>query len=337
MTKLINTMQALLTLGLMLTPSSIVFSQQVTDSNFHPVVPNPAFETGAGPVVLVDEAHNNFHTLSPFTIPDEENGGETIIPGRLGAFRQLLLADGYLVEPSANEFTPQALANASIVVISNAVSDANIEVWRLPNPSAFNTNEIKAIVNWVRSGGALLLIADHQPWPAAAASLASELGVIFNNGYASVGESEIRPDKFSLADGSLMDHPIIRGRSESESIKSIATFGGQAFRPAPGSDIEGLMVFPRRSLMFLLDDPDEPWPDLDQIPQFRVDGMFQGAVLKLGVGRVAVFGEAAMFTAQITGVDRHPMGMNHPAAAENPQFVLNVFHWLSGLLADDEK
>jgi hypothetical protein len=28
------------------------------------------------------------------------------------------------------------------------------------------------------------------------------------------------------------------------------------------------------------------------------------------------------------------MGMNHPSAAENAQFVLNVMHWLTGLLED---
>jgi hypothetical protein len=51
---------------------------------------------------------------------------------------------------------------------------------------------------------------------------------------------------------------------------------------------------------------------------------------------VAVFGEAAMFTAQSfvsDGVVRQA-GMNHPSASENAQFVLNLMHWLSGLLDD---
>lgn len=46
---------------------------------------------------------------------------------------------------------------------------------------------------------------------------------------------------------------------------------------------------------------------------------------------VAAFGEAAMFSAQV-GSDREPMGMNDPEADQNYQFVLNVMHWLSGLL-----
>jgi hypothetical protein len=60
--------------------------------------------------------------------------------------------------------------------------------------------------------------------------------------------------------------------------------------------------------------------------------MLQGAVLVYGSGRVAAFGEAAMFSAQVSGQERRPMGMNMPTASENPQFLLNVVHWLTGLL-----
>lgn len=51
----------------------------------------------------------------------------------------------------------------------------------------------------------------------------------------------------------------------------------------------------------------------------------------LGAGRVAAFGEAAMFLAQV-GSYGEPMGMNDPEADRNYQFVLNVVRWLSGLL-----
>ena len=49
---------------------------------------------------------------------------------------------------------------------------------------------------------------------------------------------------------------------------------------------------------------------------------------------VAVFGEAAMFTAQVSGPQRLPMGMNRPEADQNAQFLLNLMHWLTGLLPD---
>ena len=57
--------------------------------------------------------------------------------------------------------------------------------------------------------------------------------------------------------------------------------------------------------------------------------MLQGAVLEQGRGRVAVFGEAAMFSAQVSGPSRRPMGMNAPHAGENPRFLLNLMHWLA--------
>jgi hypothetical protein len=38
-----------------------------------------------------------------------------------------------------------------------------------------------------------------------------------------------------------------------------------------------------------------------------------------------------MFSAQVAGPQRNPMGMNHPSAPQNAQFLLNVMHWLSGV------
>ena len=54
--------------------------------------------------------------------------------------------------------------------------------------------------------------------------------------------------------------------------------------------------------------------------------------MQIQSGRLAVFGEAAMFSAQVAGPDRMPIGMNAPMAEQNYQFVLNVMHWLSGLM-----
>ncbi len=60
-----------------------------------------------------------------------------------------------------------------------------------------------------------------------------------------------------------------------------------------------------------------------------IEGWCQGAVMKVGKGRVAVFGEAAMFSAQLAGPKQRPMGMNAPGAEQNHQLLLNVMHWLS--------
>lgn len=53
----------------------------------------------------------------------------------------------------------------------------------------------------------------------------------------------------------------------------------------------------------------------------------------LGKGRILAAGEAAMFSAQRSGPQgAGRMGFNEPTAPQNAQFVLNVLHWLSGLL-----
>ena len=52
-----------------------------------------------------------------------------------------------------------------------------------------------------------------------------------------------------------------------------------------------------------------------------------------GKGRVVVQGEAAMLSAQISGSEKRRMGMNVPGN-DNKQYVLNVMHWLSGLLKE---
>jgi len=63
-----------------------------------------------------------------------------------------------------------------------------------------------------------------------------------------------------------------------------------------------------------------------------VSGWLQGTAMTVGSGRAVFFGEAAMFSAQVSGPSRSPGGMNAPMAEQNFQFVLNILHWLTGEL-----
>lgn len=286
-------------------------AQQVADSSFNPLIMNPAYPDGKGPVVIIDEGHYNFHTSS----------------GRYYTFAQLLKRDGYRVLPSASPFTLDSLKRGAILVISNALNERNKEDWSLPTPSAFTTDEIAAVKDWVSGGGSLLLIADHMPFPGAAGDLAAAFGFSLNNGFAGPSDGNPRgPDIFRRADGSLFDHPITRGRDSSEWIDSVASFTGEAFQ-ADGA--EGLLQFGDGMSSFM---PKVAWEFSDSTPRVPIQGWFQGAVKKIGKGRVAVFGEAAMFSGQLAGEQRRPTGMNSPVASQNPQFLLNVMHWLSGKL-----
>jgi hypothetical protein len=214
------------------------------------------------------------------------------------------------------------------VVIANATADRNKDGdWTLPTPSAIDADEIESVHRWVVAGGSLLLIADHMPFGGAAADLAAAFGVLMSNGYATDRTCSADEFLFQRSDRTLGDHPITRGRNRTERIESVRTFTGQAFRVvAPAVPL--LLLAPDTMLLF----PSEAWKFSGATPRVRADGMWQGAALTVGRGRLAVFGEAAMFSAQVSGSERRPMGMNTPTARQNPQFLLNVMHWLAGVL-----
>jgi len=278
-------------------------------------VANPEFTRDDGPLVMVDAAHGNFHTID----------------GRFSAFAELLRLDGYRIHSADAAVTPELLKDAGVFVIANAIYDGDDADSELPTPHVFTPDEIRAIVDWVDNGGSLLLIADHMPFPAATANLANEFGVVFINGFALKSATEGGILSFTRSSGSLVDHPITRGRTELEQIESLTSFTGQAFHYS--SEVQPLMYMPDDWQVLM---PIEEWEFDASTPTISAKGLIQGGVLRHGAGSVAIFGEAAMFTAQTAirdGVVRHA-GMNHPSAPENAQFVLNVMHWLVERLDD---
>ncbi|MDP9179274.1 MAG: DUF4350 domain-containing protein [Gemmatimonadota bacterium] len=258
-------------------------SGQVADSTFRPVIERPAYVTGTGPVVLVDEAHANAHTAS----------------GRYLPLAELLRRDGYIVKSSGERFTAESLRAGKVLVIANA-------------QKPFTRDEVTAVHDWVAAGGSLLLITDHPPFVEAAMDLGRAFGIRFrNSGAADLTTGGLVT--FRRSNATLKDHPVTRG------IDEVVTFAGSSFQ----IDTKGqpLLVF-------------GPQVCADRLGPNPValEGHLQGAVLPFGAGRVAVFGEAAMFSAQVAGPNRTPMGMNAPIAKQNVQFLLNLMHWLTGLM-----
>lgn len=306
--------RAVLPLGLMLLLSAAATAraQQVADPDFNPPIDEPAYATGKGPVVLVDEAHFNFHTAS----------------GRYSAFAELARRDGYVVQESKAKFSRASLKAGKVLVIANALSERNQTNWSPPFEPSFTDEEVAAVRAWVNDGGALLLIVDHFPMPALAEKLALAFGIRFNNGYAFDPAAPPGPLVFKRADQALADHSITRGRNAKEKIDSVATFTGSAFQ-LDGKG-EPLLILSANAVAAM---PKQFGQHKNpETPRVPIKGWLQGATLRVGRGRVAVFGEAAMFSAQLAGPQRAPMGMNASIAAQNPQFLLNVLHWLAGLL-----
>ncbi|MGB5659879.1 MAG: DUF4350 domain-containing protein [Thermoanaerobaculia bacterium] len=284
---------------------------QQADLSFEPSIPQPAYSAADGPVVQIDEAHFNFHTV------DE----------RYAPFAKLLRRDGYEVQGLAESATPDRLAKGKIYVIANAIAESDQKGWKLPAEPAFTRPEIEAIRDWVEAGGSLFLIADHMPFPGSVEDLAAEFDILFGNGF--LYDSEDNSKLEFTRDAGLAEHPITEGRDASERVDSVRTFTGQAFRVQ--RDADPLLTIPPGSVLRL---PSKSWKFKPTTPSIPAEGMLQGAVLHFGKGRVAVFGEAAMFSAQewLTKDERVLRGMNRPDATQNPQFLLNVMHWLSGLI-----
>ena len=277
--------------------------QQIPDSVFTYKAIVPAYSPLTGPVVMIDQAHFNFHRMD----------------GRYRAFANVVREDGYQVIAGTAPFTADHLDQARILVISNALG--NNGPWVLPTAPAFTKEEATAVENWVREGGSLFLIADHMPFGGAAARIGRVFGFNWVNGYAMRDDGS--PERFWRAAGTLLDVPITAGSRPEERIDSIAVFTGSAFLPPPAAI----------PVTHFLDDYSILLPE--QAGQFSdttawIDGRYftNGAMLEHGKGRVICFGEAAMFSAQLQGPQLAPMGMNQPGAEQNPQFLLNIIHWL---------
>ena len=298
-------------------------AQQIVDSAYVPPhLSRPAYAAGTGPVVVIDQAHQNFHTMGARYLP----------------FARLLRADGYVVRPGPARYDSATLAGVRVLVVANALhpSNARGQDWRLPVLAAFDSAEVASIERWVRTGGSLWLIADQMPFAGAVADLARPFGVYWINGFAfpetySPGSRGSGLITYRRSDRSLADVPVTNGRGADERVDSVVSFTGSAFRLAAARADSAWPVFtfraPTRVWM-----PRVAWQFGDSVASLAGDGLLQGALLAYGRGRVAAFGEAAMFSAQVTGPQRTPMGMNAPFAPQNAQFALNVARWLTGVL-----
>jgi len=285
-----------------------VVAQQQPDPEFNTSVENPAYKR-EGPRVAFDEAHHNFHTTE----------------GRYKPFVDLLMNDGYRVIRSRQPFSKTTLSSYKILVISNALG-AEEDDEEGADKSAFTDEEIQVVQDWVKGGGSLLLIAEHAPFGGAAAALSSRFGVDMRNGFVFDPNNSVAGTPthliFSRENKLLGSHPITEGRNEHERINVLHSFTGQSLKGPEGS-----------VAILNLSDSATDSPHINAELSASAAGRAQAVALKFGKGRVLVQGEAAMLSAQISGPEKHQMGMNVPGN-DNKQYVLNIMHWLSGLLKE---
>lgn len=312
-----------------LLPVVSVSAQQVSDPDFDTSVARPAYPAG-GPVVVLDEAHANFHTAD----------------GRYRPFADLLRSDGYTVLAGETAFDAAALSGVDVLVIANALPPRGAA----PGTQAVTDRESDAVRDWVRDGGSLLLIADHTPFGSAVDHLGQRFGVAMGKGwvwdYRESGDDITTQLVSSRENGRLGDHPLLRGRDASEEVTTLRSFSGQSLGVPPGASVlmrlsETAREAPSGSDLEAIgealegDAPPGSFEAAVEAHSAPAGGRAQGVALTFGEGRVVVLGEAAMVSAQVATLTDPPVtirvGMNVPGY-DNRQFLLNMLHWLSGLL-----
>ncbi|MEM5563746.1 DUF4350 domain-containing protein [Psychroserpens sp. AS72] len=286
--------------------SYIATSQQEVDTTLVPQIIKPFYKADKGPTVFIDEIHNNFHTKE----------------GRFKPFSTLLERDGYKVKSLE---TYDLLNTTDVLVISNAINSRNIGNWQQPIHDAFTSEDIQILKNWVEAGGRLLIIADHMPFSGATNTLANAFGFNFCDGFAYLSKPEGASDVFSEENKRLLVSKITDG-TYGNSINSVTTFMGSSFQ-IPEKAI-GILKFKKGDECL---EPEIAWQFDENTPSKDLEDSYQGAILEFGKGKLAVFGEAAQFTAQTITIENGTfhVGFNSETAPNNVDFIRNLMLWLS--------
>ena len=307
-------MHGYLTIAVVLLLSSC---QEYADSTYSELA-DSTFNDVANPVIVFAEGHNNFGDNR------ESFAGE---------MKQFLAREGFELRRYMGAITREALKGASILHTDNALASLNQDNWTLPTPSAFTSEEISVIYNWVHNGGALLMVIEHMPFGGSYEDLAKAFNVETSNGFAvderllsSYSEENISNAGwfvFSHENQSLGDHPTLAGRQPDERVLFLAADVGSAFR-LPDRAIS-LMTFGSDAISV---EPTVSWKFDSATPRRSVSGWSQGGVMKVGKGRLVVLGDNFLIIppSQLESEKEVVFGRY------NPQFTVNVYRWLSGQL-----
>jgi len=275
--------------------SAAARSQQVADPNFDARVEHPRF-VRSHPRVLFDEGHHNVHTST------------TTYKG----FVDLLRNDGFTVEATEKAFTPESLASYELLVIAGALGAPIGDGDRAKAP-AFTAQEVQAVLAWVRRGGGLLLLTDHEPVASSCAALVRAFGVE-PSGKVVVDREHPFENYYptnilaTRQNGLLAEHPV------TADVSRVVVFGGQS------------LLFPTRAAIFIRiarsarNDDGGP-----------ITGNGQAGAIRIGRGRAIVTGDMGMLSAQLftEAGNTNPWGMNVPGI-DNRKLVMNIAHWLVG-------
>lgn len=314
---------------------------KVDGQRFTVQINDPAFPKAQGPRVLWDAAHFNAHLW-----------------GDMDAFADVLTKDGFRIAFQRERWTRSPLDSADLVVVAGPLAvDGEVLIAKgaAGDPSrrfehywwsdegrqnAFTSQEVAALVTWVRTGGSLLLILDHAPSADAARLLSEAMGVEVRNsmtwddgrrppGYTYTDNRRASHILFSREYASLGDHPILKGRKLSERVDRVATYAGSSVVGPLGSS--PLLLLSAESFDYWKNPPERGGDE----HRVSAAGRAQAVAFHLGAGRVVVVTEFTPFQAR-WGVAGDPdgklgAGMAY-AGAQDQQFVTNIARWLAKVI-----
>jgi hypothetical protein len=281
------------------------------DLEFDSSVDEPVYLSGKGPRILLDGAHHNFFIQWNFIKP----------------FSDLAKEDGYQTVIDSLIFTPEYLVQFDIVMIITALPFYFTTKTEVIDESTFTLEEINNLYDWVEKGGSLLVFSEHAPFDQTINPLLSKFGIESSIGYTVDPENHMPNASegwivFSNENGLLnTNHPIVKGRNESEKINRLATFGG--------SSISGDVYI---NILKLSETAQVQMHSTGVGPSGTGDS--QAIAGKVGIGKVVALGDANGFTAMLferENKDPVPVGMN-VKGYDWKQFVLNILHWLSNII-----
>ena len=264
-------------------------SELTVDDAFDPPIAKPAFASGKGPAVVVDQKHRNVVSLETYFRP-------------VGRF---LGKDGYAVRPGTETFTAEGLAPARVLVIANAQAAEGAA----QGSPAFSDAEVRAVEAWVRKGGGLLLIADRAPFGAPARSLARAFGVTLDDNTILRRGTDGKPDgvlTIDVAADGKKSHPLFAGVSRVVYVVGESLDGPGPVLRAPKGTYTG------------------PTNQATEGPSAA--GKPITLAFSHGKGRVVVIGDAGIASAFGSAGGATHRGISE---ADNALFVRNAFRWLA--------
>ena len=279
------------------------------DPEFNSEVKEPTYKKGKGPKILLDGAHHNFFIQWDFIKP----------------FSDLAKADGYQTIVDSLKFTPDYLKRFDIVMIITALPFDFTTKTEVTDEITFSQDEINSLYDWVEKGGSLLVFSEHAPFDQAINPLLNRFGIEssvgttidslnYNKEIGRKGWIEFTKDNGLLN----IEHPIVKGRTPSNQVNRLLTFGGS-----------GLNGKNYTNLLRLSESSENVVHSTGVGPIGK--GNSQALAGNVGKGKVVALGDSNGFTAMIFDGEngaKQKAGMNLKEY-DWKQFVLNTLHWLS--------